>query len=195
MGDVTIELGFDDHERARVASLYWEAFGRKLRPAFRDEPTGIAVVTTGLQPRHVLVARRDGSLVGVCGFYGAGGGALELTWSHLRRVLSVPAAWRALVVLSVLSRSARPGALVLDGICVESAARGSGIGTALLNAATARARAEGARCVVLSVIEDNPRARALYERLGFTAREQGSLGPLRRVYGFDRFTTMEREIA
>lgn len=194
MEDVRIDEGFSEDERDHVAALYWEAFGRKLRPGFVDGPTGQAVVRAALRSDHLLVARHSGQVVGVCGYYEDGTGAADLRWSRLRESLSVPAALRASLVLSVLARSPRPGALVLDGICVDPAARGRGLGTALLAAASAKARCVGARAVRLSVVDSNPRARALYERHGFRPAGRGTLGFLAPVYGFDGYTTMELEV-
>lgn len=195
MHEVMISRGFAEDERTCVADLYWEAFGQKLRLGFVDEQTGIQAVRAGLQPEHVLVARRDGALLGVCGFYGTRSGAVDLTWQSLRRTLSIPAAVRASIVLAVLSRSARTNSLVLDGICVDRAARGLGVGTALLDAASDYARTVGARSVQLSVVDGNPRARALYERQGFRPVDGGALGVLSVVYGFNRYTTMELRAA
>ncbi|GAA3231872.1 GNAT family N-acetyltransferase [Oerskovia jenensis] len=194
MDDVTISRGFTEDERGRVASLYWEAFGRKLRPGFVDEQTGVAVVRAALRRDQMLVARQGDDVIGVCGFYDAGAGAADLRWSRLRQALSVPAALRASLVLSLLSRSPHPGSFVLDGICVDRAARGLGVGTALLGAASEGARRDGARTVRLSVIDGNPRARALYERQGFVPVDRGTLGLLSPVYGFDGYTTMERTV-
>ena len=195
MHEVTVSRGFSDDERTRVAHLYWEAFGQKLRPGFVDEQTGIETLRIGLQPEHVLVARRDEALLGVCGFYGTKSGAVDLTWSSLRRTLSIPAAVRAGIVLAVLSRSARTDSLILDGICVDRAARGLGIGSSLLDAASSYARTVGARSVRLSVVDGNPRARALYERRGFRPVDGGALGVLSVLYGFDRYPTMELAVA
>lgn len=194
MDTVVISRGFIEDERTRVASLYWEAFGRKLRPGFAYESTGLAVVRAALRPDHMLAARRGDEILGVCGFYDAGTGAADLSWHRLRQALSVPAALRASIVLSLLSRPTHAGSLLLDGICVDSSARGLGIGTALLSAASDHARQRGARAVRLSVVDSNPRARALYERRGFVAVESGTLGPLSPVYGFDRYTTMELSV-
>lgn len=194
MGEVSIDEGFAEGEREDVAALYWEAFGRKLRPGFIDEFTGRVVLAAALRSAHLLIARQEGHVVGACGFYQAGTGAADLRWSRLRESLSVPAALRASLVLSVLTRSDRPDALVLDGICVDRAARGRGIGTSLLSAAVDEARRIGARTVRLSVVDVNPRARALYERHGFTPAGRGTLGPLSSVYGFEGYTTMEIEV-
>ena len=194
MHEVIISRGLGDSERSRVAELYWEAFARKLRPGFRDDQTGVQAVKAGLQSENVLIARRHGALLGVCGFYGAKSGAVDLTWSSLRRTLTISAATRASTVLAVLSRSTRSDALVLDGICVDRAARGLGIGTALLNAASSYARSIDVRRVRLSVVDSNPRARALYERQGFRPVGGGALGFLSVVYGFDGYTTMELKV-
>ncbi|MGP5259389.1 GNAT family N-acetyltransferase [Brachybacterium paraconglomeratum] len=191
---MSIEEGFVEGEREDVAALYWEAFGRKLRPGFVDEATGRMVVRAALRSDRLLVARQADRVVGVCGFYDAGTGVADLGWARLRESLSVPAALRARLVLSVLSRSDRPDVLVLDGICVDRAARGRGIGTALLSAAADRARKIGASTVQLSVIDSNPRARALYERHGFARVGHGALGPLSLLYGFDGYTTMQLEV-
>lgn len=56
----------------------------------------------------------------------------------------------------------------IGGMGVVQAARGRGLGHALMQAAIARARDAGARTVDLEVLETNPIARRTYERLGFT---------------------------
>lgn len=55
------------------------------------------------------------------------------------------------------------------GMGVVEGHRGAGIGSALLRATLAKARANGLTRVELTVREDNLRARALYERFGFAA--------------------------
>jgi len=58
----------------------------------------------------------------------------------------------------------------LEDIFVEEAARGSGVGRELMDAAFARARERGCRRMELDVNEANAAALALYESLGFSAR-------------------------
>jgi ribosomal protein S18 acetylase RimI-like enzyme len=61
------------------------------------------------------------------------------------------------------------GAGTLWQLGVHPALRSCGIGTILVRAAEQRIRARGLRRAELGVEEDNPRARALYERLGYVA--------------------------
>lgn len=194
MGSIVVDRGFTEQERERVAQLYWQAFGRKLRPAFADSVTAMTVIQSGLRRTQMFVARNDGVVAGVCGFYEESSGVVDMSWSHLRRTLTRRAALRAMAVSAVLSRSPKRGTVILDGICVDAALRGQGVGTALLDHVAAYARSVGAQAVGLSVIDTNPRAKSLYERCGFRAVSSGSLGPLGYVYGFDGYTTMECEL-
>lgn len=194
MQEVIIGDGFNDDQRERVADLFWEAFGRKLRPGFVDERAGRAVLFATLRSDRMLVASRSGEVLGICGYHHDGVGSIDLSWSNVKGVISFPSFLRATLVLAIISTTNRKGALVLDGIAVQGAARGQGIGTALLNAATRKAEVSGASVLRLAVIDSNPKARALYEREGFHEVQAGSIGPLAGIYGFKNYVNMERTV-
>ena len=56
----------------------------------------------------------------------------------------------------------------IQGLGVDPAVRGRGIGQDLIDAACAEARSQGARRMTLRVLAHNAPARRLYERCGFT---------------------------
>jgi ribosomal protein S18 acetylase RimI-like enzyme len=60
----------------------------------------------------------------------------------------------------------------LEDLYVEDAARGQGLGAALVEAALARARERGCRRVELDTSEDNEAALGLYHRFGFSERSK-----------------------
>lgn len=62
----------------------------------------------------------------------------------------------------------------LEDLFVEEPARGTGVGRAMIEAALERARAHGCRRIELDVDDDNAAARALYARLGFAEKNEGS---------------------
>jgi GNAT superfamily N-acetyltransferase len=191
----TVEPGFTESERAVLGGLYWTAFASKLRVAFRSAAVGRRAVTDALRPDRALVARVDGRPVGVCGYHEDGRGALDLTWRGLRvRLSRTSSAW-ALATLAPLDPRPQTDVLVLDGICVDQQWQGRGVGSALLQASFDHAARTGARAVQLSVVGTNPRAAALYRRLGFVPIDHGQLGVLRHLYGFDDYTTMQRAVA
>jgi ribosomal protein S18 acetylase RimI-like enzyme len=55
----------------------------------------------------------------------------------------------------------------IQGLAVDPAQRGKGIGRALLDAACELASSQGARRITLRVLSSNPAARTLYESAGF----------------------------
>jgi GNAT superfamily N-acetyltransferase len=64
----------------------------------------------------------------------------------------------------------------LEDLFVEEAARGSGLGAALVETVLARARERGCRRVELDTNEANAAALALYHRFGFSERAKGGDG-------------------
>ena len=76
---------------------------------------------------------------------------------------------------------AAPGLYVQD-LWVSSAARGAGLGARLLKAAADHAaKAWGAQYLALTVYQDNPKAQAFYQRLGFDLHRQEN--PMRLTGG------------
>ena len=67
----------------------------------------------------------------------------------------------------ILFKRPKSDVLHLDTLIVHPDVRGQGIGTQLVDAVVALAIADGKRFVKLEVEDINPRAKRLYERLGF----------------------------
>ncbi|WP_328914935.1 MULTISPECIES: GNAT family N-acetyltransferase [unclassified Streptomyces] len=102
----------------------------------RPDP-GEAFFSESLPPRQVLVAERDGVVVG---FIRQVPPTRLASNQHVRQI---------------------------QGLAVDPAVRGAGIGRALVEAACAAAREEGARRMTLRVLGHNAPARRLYESCGF----------------------------
>jgi ribosomal protein S18 acetylase RimI-like enzyme len=73
------------------------------------------------------------------------------------------------VGLGAVDYDENPGAGTLTQLAVHGAIQSCGIGTLLIQAAEQRILARGLRRAELGVEESNPRARALYDRLGYLA--------------------------
>ncbi|WP_405458232.1 GNAT family N-acetyltransferase [Streptomyces sp. NBC_00101] len=73
------------------------------------------------------------------------------------------------VAIGGIDYQAAPGAGTLWQLAVLPALQSWGLGTALVRAAEDRITSRGLRRAELGVEESNPRARALYERLGYVA--------------------------
>lgn len=195
MTDASQATGFPDHLRPAAAALYWEAFGAKLTRPLGPPEKGRAFIARVLRPEFAFAERSDdGRLLGVAGFKTTNGAFVGGHFSDLSAIYGTfSALWRGLL-LEFFERETEPGVLLMDGICVSAEARGQGIGTKLLNRIADHARATQHRAVRLDVIDTNPRARALYERVGFQAMGTTKMGPFARVFGFSSATTMMLDV-
>lgn len=191
---VIVSKGFARNEQAKIATMYWQAFGQKLGRVMGPEHRAIAFINTVLDPTHALCARDEaGVLLGVAGFKTFDGALVGGTWRDLVRHYGwIGSTWRA-ALLALLERDTENERFLMDGVFVRDDARGMGVGTALLNAVSDEARERGYKEVRLDVIDTNPRARALYERRGFVAGANQQLGPLRYIFGFKSATIMTRK--
>ncbi len=186
-----ITKGFPDRDRPQIAALYWEAFGPKLGKAMGPRRKALRFFEAMLHPPHALCARdADGMLLGVAGFKTHEGALIGGSYRDMAAVYGwIGASWRV-ALLSALERDTENARFLMDGIFVEPAARGRGVGTLLLRAIADEAAGRGYAEVRLDVIDSNDRARALYERRGFRAVRTQSTGVLRHVFGFRSATTM-----
>jgi len=182
-------------DRRAAAALYWLAFGSKLARVMGPETKALGYIEQVLDPTHALLARDDaGKVLGLAGFrtaYGSfvGGGLAELQAVYGR----AGGLWRA-ACLHILARDVAEQNFVVDGLAVRPETRGKGIGAALLEALCLEAEARGHRAVRLDVVEENLRARALYERLGFRVRAHRGSKLTRWLFDFGGFWVMVREL-
>ena len=192
---ITVSLGLPPSLRDQAAVIYWQAFGGKLGRVMGPDARAHAFLARVMRADHVLVARDEtGALLGLAGFKTPQGSFAGGSWTDMRAVYGLAGlAWR-LPLLALLSREVDNDRFLLDGICVAPAARGLGVGSALMAAIEDEARARGYAYVRLDVIDTNWRAHALYERLGYMGIKTAPLGPLRHVFGFDAAVTMVKPV-
>lgn len=124
--------------------------------------------------RYVLVAQEHDVIVGAAAMFAARdkGKVFARTARPVLKA-SAPRDWPTLAVRAVRVAPFGEGipddSLYLSQIGVEPSTRGRGVGSKLLEAAFERARGLQLSRVSLHVAVDNPRAEALYARLGFRA--------------------------
>lgn len=187
----TITQGLPEPLRPEAAALYWQAFGGKLGRVMGPEARARRYLERVIRADHALVARDEaGQLLGLAGFKTPAGSFAGGDWPDMRAIYGLSGlVWRA-PLLALLSREVDNDRFLLDGICVAPEARSLGVGSALMAAIEDEGRARGYAQVRLDVIDTNWRARALYQRLGYTAIKTEPTGLLRHVFGFAAAITM-----
>ncbi|MEM7774744.1 MAG: GNAT family N-acetyltransferase [Pseudomonadota bacterium] len=190
---VTFRLGVPQAQIARATRIYCEAFGEKLSPFLGSVDDMVGPLSSALVADRAVVAMRGGEVAGVVGFKVRGRGLFEPTFWQFAKAYGWSGPFR-LLGLSFLDRPERSGELLLDGLAVAADARGQGLGTGLLKATEAHAARLGKVSVGLDVVDTNPRARQLYERVGFAATKTTGVGAMRLVFPFRAVTRMTKPV-
>ena len=191
-----IRRGFPEHLRVQAATLYFKAFSGKLGRILGTNGRGVDFLGRIFDPDFCFCAVSEDQehLLGIAGFKTAEGSLTGGRFSDLASVYGwLGALWRA-PLLALLERDCDADQLLMDGIAVARAARGHGIGTALLCAVAEEAAQRNLATVRLDVIDTNPRARALYTRFGFAPIATENTGPLRHLFGFSASTNMQLDV-
>lgn len=188
---VQVSVGTPECVRYRAAQLYDVAFGSKLSLAVPDEKRRIDMLAKGFVLEHSISAITNGKLVGLAGFSTPDGSLTSgIEYRSLLSDLGFLGGNRAAAVFSVYDRESHKGELLMDGIVVDASCRGQGVGTRLFTSLIKLATERGYSTIRLDVIDTNPDARRLYERLGFVAKKTERFEFLRWLLGFGASTTM-----
>ena len=190
-----IVRGFPDASRGQVARLYDDAFGAKLGIAIPNKAARLTLLQQAFDPTHSFAAIKGDEVLGIAGFKTATGAlTYGITPHRLREQLGVFGATRAMLVLSLFQRHPAPEQLLMDGIAVSQAARGLGIGTKLINRLQEYATEEGFRSIRLDVIDTNPSARRLYERMNFIPTKTANFRYMHWLLNLSSATTLEYHV-
>jgi ribosomal protein S18 acetylase RimI-like enzyme len=193
-GPVTVRRGVPAGAERQAAELYWNAFGRKLGPALNPPDKAVPFLAAHLNADRAVCALLDGQLVGLAGYQLGGRALTGGSASAVLRAYGYVRGLYRLLLLALFERHPAPGQLVMDGIAVDPDIRGRGVGSLLIEEVAAVAAEQDCRDIRLDVIDTNPRARALYERRGFTAVRTERTPYLRGLLGFGAVTTMRRTV-
>lgn len=181
--------------QAEAGALFWAAFRDKLGRLLGPDARALALIGRAMRPDHALaVVAPGGQVVAVAGFRSPAGSFLALGGPHLAVVYGRwGGVWRK-AVLHWLGRDVDNVRFLIDGLAVAEGWRGRGLGSALIAALAAEAQARGYRSLRLDVADQNDRARALYERLGFDPAGHQRLWLTARLFGMTGSTVMERRL-
>jgi ribosomal protein S18 acetylase RimI-like enzyme len=191
--EIRIERGLPEALRTPATHLYYEAFSAKMTPIM-DEESALAVFPGMINADQAIIALRDGEIVGMANLESDAGPAFHLRLSEFRRAFGLLKGFYRYLLFKFLTDAAPAGEVLVESLCVAAKARGQGVGTLLLEAVFAHARQHGYPTVRLEVVDTNPRARRLYERMGFRALRTRCYPFTGRWMGFSASTTMTREI-
>lgn len=198
---IQIQKGISRDQLPKVVALFDEVFEKKMSLAIPDVEARRQFFAEIFSAQACIAALRDGDVVGAAGFQNAAeafSGGLTgrgVPWETIRRHFGFFDAIRASFFFGLYTREVSDCTLLMDGIFVDEQARGQGVGRMLLESIIAYAAEQGYKKVQLGVIDTNPRAKALYEKVGFVSAGRKSVACLRWLLGFSGYYVMVYSVA
>jgi len=175
----------------RSPAIYDGAFSEKAGLAIPDAQRRLEIIEKGFNPEFSFLALDDGKPAGIASFKTREGSLTSgITANSLLRELGFFGGLRAIFVFSIFDRSFAERQLLLDAIAVDASMRSKGVGKALIEALKDFAIEQGYTSIRLDVVDTNPRAQQLYERIGFQVEKVESMGMLSDFLGFNAVTSM-----
>ncbi|AIQ42915.1 GNAT family N-acetyltransferase [Paenibacillus sp. FSL R7-0312] len=198
MLDVEIVNRLDEVQKREVARLFYQAFALKFNALWiftRNEKQVVEVLCRSLRYDNGLYAVREGRVIGFIGLEKGEGFFAKLGYGALRHSFGLAGgAWRyaAYGLYRMFHGGVPKDSIHIDPLVVSSEARGLGIGTRLLEAAFAITRQANRSKMLLEVVDTNPQAKKLYERLGFRTFKVQNTRLFTAKAGFAKVLHMEK---
>jgi ribosomal protein S18 acetylase RimI-like enzyme len=167
-----------DEFRDSAIRLYFNALKDKLEPILSNEDRAQEALAGNIATDKCLVAICNRKLVGIMGIQTNKGGFMNPNLKAMIRIYGIPGGILRMGGLAILHHTPGADELYVDGVAVAHEMRGQGIGSRMFNLLERTASAKGIRIISLEVIDTNPRAKALYEHLGFSTMKTETLWPL-----------------
>jgi GNAT superfamily N-acetyltransferase len=193
--DLRVQIGLEEQLLTEIASLYDEAFKGKFKWAIGSQLKRVRLWSQIIDPKHVIGIFREEQLLGIL-LYSTPNSSGWKDVGIIRRIwalLPSKEAIKILFIFGLLEKRLPKNLLYIEAIAVSDEARGMGIGTQLLTVAESVARGSGFEGLELRVIQENYRARLLYEREGFRMTGTEHTGFIYPLVGFKSAHKMEKK--
>ncbi|MBN3527242.1 GNAT family N-acetyltransferase [Paenibacillus apiarius] len=196
----TITNVLTGEQTEQAAGIYYEAFKHKLKYLwlFTDKPRqGIAFLTRTLTIKKGFYALKEGRVIGIVGLQKDKEPYIHVTCKSFSESFGLfGGVWRyaAYQIYKFFDGIPKENELRIDSIAVANEARGLGVGSGLLHKVLVTASEIGKTSVVLEVVDTNPQARKLYERIGFVLTGTEKFGFLTARAGFTAVHYMRKPI-
>ncbi|MBM3705715.1 MAG: GNAT family N-acetyltransferase [Actinobacteria bacterium] len=178
----------------KAVEILYEAFSRKISALIKSREKAIEIHKRALKLPYVFFALLDGEIIGIAGLHYSNQSFLEFRYTDIRKSFNPFKSVFYYFVFRMVVPKIGKDVIRIDSLAVDVHFRGNGVGTMLIEEVCEFARKNGFREVMLEVVDTNPRAKALYERLGFVQKKVKKYYFLTRSAGFSSESIMSRQI-
>jgi len=165
---ISCVLGIPEQDRQEAGRILYAAFQRKLQPLPGAPESVQRILAAGLNLDMALGAYTGERLVGLAGLHFGSRHLFGITLRHCVTELGALRGLYTWVAFELFGAGRCPSDQVrIAALAVDTAQRGRGVGSRLLEAVFALAEERRLHAVRLEVVDTNVGARQLYERMGF----------------------------
>jgi ribosomal protein S18 acetylase RimI-like enzyme len=190
-----IHSGVPRTQRKTVAKIFYESFQDKFARIFGDPRKATELIARIIREDRILVALIDGQAVGFAGLHYNGTNLMKFQLAEIVRIYGLSTIRVLLYFLITLLTEPKANQLHLEVLVVQEQYRNQGIGTKLLRSTIAFAEQQRFSQIRLEVVNTNPKAKKLYERMGFRKVKDHKIPyPFNILTGFSIITDMEYTI-
>ena len=182
--NIEITESINKNQRIRAIEILYYAFEQKIRALIKSKEKALAIYNKSLKNDQVFYALLDGNVVGLIGLQYKNRTFLEFKYRDLRKYFNPLQSYFIYKIYKLTSPKIKDDVLRIDSIAVDKSFRSLGIGTQLINKVFEFAKNKGFKKVILEVINTNPKAKGLYERIGFKEKKIVRYYFLTRSAGF-----------
>jgi ribosomal protein S18 acetylase RimI-like enzyme len=168
----------------QAIEIYYCAFKKKIRALIKSKEKALVIYKKSLNADRVLYALLDEKVAGIIGLHYDNKNFMEIRYRDLREYFNPVFSYFIYFVYKRMSPKLKNDVMRIDSIAVEVIARGQGIGSILIEKVFELAKDKGFKEVVLEVVDTNPKAKKLYEKIGFKEKKMVKFYFTSRVAGF-----------
>ena len=192
---IDIQRGISSNHRIPIAKIFFESFEGILGQIMGNSRKATKLISKLIREERILAALNGTRVVGFAGLNYQGKRFMKFNFTEIARVYGLATIRVLLFFLIDLFDKNLPHQLHLEVLAVEKSQRSQGTGTKLLLSTIDFARKKGFKQIRLQVKNTNPKAKKLYENIGFkTANDRKIPCPFNIFTGFSIITEMHYNI-
>lgn len=147
------------------------------------------------KPELAIVALRNNHVVGIAGMAFNKGHFISPSLRIFMAEFGFFAGLlKYIIYMTIGVRPYDRGQLLLEAIAIAPNMRGMGIGTLLIEAIEDYAKKRSLTSVRLEVVDTNPKAKKLYDRMGFAETKINRYPFLKNIMGIQTISTMVKQV-
>ncbi len=180
-----IKKGLPEKYKQSAAELLLEAFNEKFIPILGKDKKSIKLIKASIDINNCIYSEKNGNLLGILGITTTKGNFINITFKDLVSIYGLFRAIPKIIKLTMFFfHIPKVNEVYVELVAVADIARGKGIGSMLFDSLTNLALNKGFRDITLQVVDTNPRARELYERLDFVVEKKIDIWPINKLVGW-----------